>query len=58
MGPRHLPDGIQMDTASTTKAKDWGTLRGPLNPEEDMEVLGNPAPCRRPGSPREPTSSA
>ena len=40
-----------MDTASTTKAKDWGTLRGPLKPEEDMEVPRTPALGRRPGSP-------
>ena len=50
-GPPHLPHGIQMDTTSTTKAKDWGTLRGPLNPEEDIDVPGTPPPGRRPGSP-------
>ena len=49
--PPHLPHGIQMDTASTTKAKDWETLRSPLNPEEDMEVPRTPTPGRRPGSP-------
>ena len=37
--------------ASTTKAKDQGTPRGPLNPKEDVEVPGTPAPGRRPGSP-------
>ena len=37
--------------ASTTKAKDLGTPRGPLDPEADMEVPGTPTPGRRPGSP-------
>ena len=50
-GPTHLPHDVQTNTASTTKAKDQGTPRGPLNPEEDVEVLGTPALGRRPGSP-------
>ena len=49
--PPHLPHGVRMNTASTTKAKDQRTPRGPLYPEADMEVPGTPAPGRRPGSP-------
>ena len=41
---------VQANTASTTKANDQGTPRGPLDPEEDMEVPGTPAHGRRPGS--------
>ena len=40
--------------ASTTKAKDPGTLRGPLDPEAGMEVR----PAGVQAHPREPTSSA
>ena len=40
-----------MDTSSTTKAKGWGTLRGPLDPEAGVEVPGTAMPGRRPGSP-------
>ena len=46
----HLPHGASVHATSTTKAKDSGTLRGPLDPEEGMEVPGTPTPGRRPGS--------
>ena len=46
----HLPHGVPMRAASTNKARDPGTLRGPLDPEADVEVPGNPTPGRRPGS--------
>ena len=54
----HLPHGDQTSTASTTKAKDWGTLQGPLNPEEDMEVPGTRRQVGGQAHPREPTSNA
>ena len=36
--------------ASTNKARDPGTLWGPLDPEAGMEVPRTPTPGRRPGS--------
>ena len=47
----HLPHGVPTHVASTTKAKDPGTLRGPLDSEAGMEVPATPMPGRRPGSP-------
>ena len=48
MGP-HLPHGVPTHAASTTKAKDPGTLRGPLDPKASMEVPGTLTPGRRLG---------
>ena len=49
--PPHLPHGVPAHAASTTKARDSGTVRGPLDPEAGVEVPGTPTPGRRPGSP-------
>ena len=46
----HLPHGVPTHAASTNKARDPGTLRGPLDPEAGVEVPGNPTPGRRLGS--------
>ena len=51
--PPHLPHGVPTHAASTTKAKDPGTLRGPLDPEAGMEVPGPRRPAggqARPGN--------
>ena len=46
----HLPHGAPAHAASTTKARDSGTLRGPLDPEAGVEVPETPTPGRRPDS--------
>ena len=48
--PPHLPHSIPTHAASTNKAKNPGTLRGPLDPKAGVEVPGTPTPGRRPGS--------
>ena len=50
--PPHLPHGVPTRAASTSKARNLGTLRAPLDPEDGVEVPGTPTPGRRPGSPR------
>ena len=48
-GPPICPTASRR-AASRTKARDSGTLWGPLDPEAGMEVPGTPTPGRRPSS--------
>ena len=43
--PPHPPHGVPMHAASTTKAKDTGSLRGPLELEAGMAVPGPRRPA-------------
>ena len=51
----HMPHSVPMCAASTNKARDPGTLRGPLDPEAGMEVPGTRRPAGGQAHPREPT---
>ena len=57
-GPPHLSCGVPAHAVSTTKTKDSGTLRGPLDPEAGTEVPGTRRPVGGQSHSREPTSSA
>ena len=46
-----MPYGVAAHATSTTKAKNSGTLRSPLDPEAGMEVPRTPAPGRMLDSP-------
>ena len=48
-GPPPLAHSVPTHATSTTKAKDPGTLQGPLDPEAGMDVPGTMTPGRRPG---------